>query len=229
MSDDLRDAFGEDIFAEPEEGDTFEEEAGEAQNKTFLIAVAALGGLLFLAIGVFILWALVLNPRMQAQQAAQNASIQATNTEVVKQNGNAEAAAAAGAGSGEEDVRAEETTEEPTDAPEPTVTLTPTPVIKATNTPTLVPTEESGDPEGEGEGEEEETAEPTATPEPRRTPTPTRTPRPTPTPKEALGSSSDTGSGTEATPETGLGEFLLIVVAALLLGLIIFARRLRKV
>ena len=223
MSDDLRDAFGEDIFTEPEEEDTFEEETGEAQNKTFLIAVAVLGGLLFLAIGVFILWALVLNPRMQAQQASQNASIQATNTEVVKQNGESESEATAVG----EAASAEETAEA-TDTPEPTGTPSPTPVIKATNTPAITPTVEPGENAGEGE---EGTAEATATPQPRRTatPTPTRTPRPTPTPKKVSGNSSDTGSSTGSTPETGLGELLLVGVAALLLGLIIFARRLRKV
>ncbi len=227
MSDDLRDAFGEDIFMEPEEEDELEEETGEAQNKTFLIAVAALGGLLFLAIGVFVLWALVLNPRMQAQQAAQNAIIQATNTAIVKLNGEAasEAETATGEASAGE-------TPDPTETLELTITSTPTPVIKATNTPETAPTAEPGEGEpGEGEPGEEETAEAeaTATPEPRRTPTPTRTPRSTPTPKSVGGSSSGTGSSSGATPETGLGEWLLVAVAALLLGLIVFARRLRKV
>ncbi|MCD4738083.1 MAG: hypothetical protein K8R89_02335 [Anaerolineae bacterium] len=222
MSDDLRDAFGEDIFMEPEEEDELEEETGEAQNKTFLIAVAALGGLLFLAIGVFVLWALVLNPRMQAQQAAQNASIQATNTAIVELNG--EAASAAETATGEASAGE---TPDPTETPEPTITPTPTPVIKATNTPETASTAEPG----EGEPGEEETAEAeaTATPEPRRTPTPTRTPRSTPTPKSVGGSSSGTDSSSGATPETGLGEWLLVAVAALLLGLIVFARRLRKV
>lgn len=228
MSDDLRDAFGEDIFMEPEEENEIEEETGEAQNKTFLIAVAGLGGLLFLAIGVFILWALVLNPRMQAQQAAQNANIQATNTAIMQLNGEADSATAAATGEtspGE--------TADPTETPEPTITPTPTPVIKATNTPTIAPTAESGESDlGEESGEEageEEPAEATATPKPRRTPTPTRTPRSTPTPKKVHDSSSDTGSGADATPETGLGEWLLVAMAALLLGLIVFARRLRKV
>jgi hypothetical protein len=239
MSDDLRDAFGEDIFMEPEE-EEFEDQEAESQNKTFLIAVAALGGLLLLAIGVFILWVLVLNPRMQAQQSARNAVIQATNTAIAEMvvNGNTptseEAAPEAEADAGEEGEPEE--TEEPTATETPEPTATNTPVIAATNTPTPEPSatsdevEEETDMEGgeeeEAEGaEDEETAmaTATATSRPRRSPTPTRTPRAT-----ATSSQENEQATVDETPETGLGELVLVIAGGLLIGLIVLARRLRS-
>ncbi len=222
MSDDLRDTFGEDIFSEPEEEEIKPGE-GETQNRTFLIAVAVLGGLLFVAIAAFILWAAVLNPRMQAQREAQNGEIEATNEAImVAMNSTATA---------EAEIAAQQLTPElPTDTPEPTATETP--VIKATNTPTPGPTPEGGE---EGEATPEETAEAsegaTATPQvPRRTPTPTptatRTPRPTATTRAAAATPGT--SGQNETPDTGVGEVLLIIAAGLLISIIAFARRLRK-
>ncbi|MGC9399428.1 MAG: hypothetical protein ACP5HM_09860 [Anaerolineae bacterium] len=219
MSDDLRDAFGEDIFLEPEE-EGIEEQGEEAQNRTFLIAVAVLGGLLLLAIGVFVVWVAVLNPRMQAQQLERNAQIQATNTAI--------AAMVAEGGTPEEEETPPATveegepeeTEEPTATPTPEPTATNTPVIRETHTPTPE-AEEAEEEETEigetEEGEAEETATPT--PRPRRSPTPTRTPRATSTPS----------SGTaDTTPETGFGELVLILAGGLLIGLIVLARRLRS-
>ncbi|MDY0020193.1 MAG: hypothetical protein RBT47_09345 [Anaerolineae bacterium] len=221
MSDDLRDTFGEDIFSEPEEEEIKPGE-GETQNRTFLIAVAVLGGLLFVAIAAFILWAAVLNPRMQAQRTAQNGEIEATNEAImVAMNSTATA---------EAEIAAQQVTPKtPADTPAPTATETP--VIKATNTPTPAPTSEGG----EGEATPEETAEAsedaTGTPQaPRRTPTPaptaTRTPRPTATPR--AGAATPGTSGQNETPDTGLGEILLIIAAGLLISVIAFARRLRK-
>jgi len=221
MSDDLRDTFGEDIFSEPDE--EFEEEEGEGQNRTFLIAVAVLGGLLFFAIAAFIVWAAVLNPRMQAQQAEQNGEISATNEAIMVAMNSTATAEAMGA--------EEQTVEATEEVPEPTATATP--VIKATNTPTATPETTV---EGETTGEEA-SAEGTVTGEeatetaqtPRRTPTtvptatPTRTPRPTPTRTRATSTSE-----TDETPDTGLGEVLLIIAAGLLVTVIVSARKLRK-
>jgi len=194
MSDDLRDAFGDDIFMEPEEEER-EIEGEETQNKTFLFAVAGLGALLFLAIAAFIIWAAILNPRQQANLTAQNEQAQATNEAIlIAQHSTATA-------------EAQPTQEEEATAESPP-TATPTPVIQATHTPTPLATV-TGD-----EGEE---ATPTPTPRPRRTATPTPT----------SGDSSAT-NGPDKPPDTGLGDLLPIIGAVLLLGLIIFARRLRK-
>jgi len=226
MSDDLRDAFGEDIFAEPEE-EALEGEEAEAQNRMFLIAVAVLGGLLLVAIGVFLLWVFVINPSMQAERVEENAAIQATNTaiaEMVANGGTVTSEPIAGEDEGDEEP---EETVEPTKTDTPEPTATDTPVIKATNTPTPEDTEEVGEEDEEDEEDEEEEPEEvaeaevtvTATSRPRRSPTPTRTPRATNTPS---------GNTTDETPETGLGEFVLVIAGGLLIGLIVLTRRLRS-
>ena len=199
MSDDLRDAFGDDVFIEPEEEEK-ETEGEETQNKTFLIAVVGLGALLFLAIAAFIIWAAILNPRQQANLLAQNEQVQATNTAIVVAEHSTATAEAL------------PTEEETATAESVPPTATPTPVIQATHTPTPVPTVA----EGEGGEEATPTAMATATPRPRRTATPT----------PASGGSA--ASETDKPPDTGLGELLPFVAAVLLVGLIILSRRLRK-
>ncbi len=194
MSDDLRDAFGDDIFMEPEE-EELEIEGEETQNKTFLFAVAGLGALLFLAIAAFIIWAVILNPIQQAKLEAQNEETRAANEAIAIARDSTETA------------EARPTQEEAATAESPP-TATPTPVIQVTHTPTPLPTVTGG---------EEETATATATPSPRRTATPTST-----------SGDSSTTSGPAKTPDTGLGDLLPIIGAVLLLGLIIFSRRLRK-
>jgi cytoskeletal protein RodZ len=212
MSDDLFEAFGGDDLFEEEDEELTEAPEGEGQNRTFLIAAGILGGLLLCALIFFAIWALVLNPRMQAsrQQVAQVTATAPAET--------AEPTA-------EEAVEATPT-EEPTDTPEPSPTATPTEVIG----PTSTPTPEAGEGEGEGEGEgagEGAPGDATATPtrEPRRTATPTRTPRPRPTPTRSGGTA---GAGTDRPPDTGLGELSLVAGAMLLVGLFFVARRLRK-
>lgn len=153
MSDDLRDAFGDDIFMEPEEEER-EVEGEETQNKTFLYAVAGLGALLFLAIAAFAIWAFILNPIQQAKLTAQNEQIQADNEAI--------AIAMASTATAEAQPTPEETA-----TVESPPTATPTPVIQATHTPTPLPTV-TGD-------EGEETTPTAATPRPRRTATPTPT------------------------------------------------------
>jgi hypothetical protein len=213
MSDNLFDTFGEEsYFPEEEEGAT-EVAEGEGQNRTFLIAVAVLGGLLVCAIGAFMVWALVINPRMQAQQQAAaglpTPTEEATQIAGVEETpGVGETQPAAGAPSAA------------TNTPKPEVT--PTPVVGPTRTPT--PTAEGG--ESGGTVAEAPTATPTPTTAPRRTPTPipTNTPRPTPTPR----STRPSASGSEQPPNTGLGEVALVGGAVLLVGVFFLARRLRK-
>lgn len=198
MADDLRDTFGDDVFMDAEE-EAPEEEGGEKKNRTFLIGVAVLGGLLLLAIAAFVVWAMVLNPRQTAQQAAENDRIMATNEAVLiamQQTQTVEA----------------QPTSTPTATATPKVepTATPTPVIRATKTPT--PPSETGAVGGESAG--------TPTPGGTATPRTAGTTRPTATPSAT--------SGPSATPDTGLGEVLLIVASGLLAALLIFARKLRR-
>jgi len=102
-----------------------EEEAVEEEgaNRTFIILVGALGGLLALGICAFVAWAFLLAPQRRADIEAQNQITLATNTAVV-----AEAATVP---------PTEKTTTAPTDTPQPTPTKkspTATPVA-ATATP----------------------------------------------------------------------------------------------
>ena len=206
MSDDLFESFSSD--------DLFEEEVenqpeGEGQNKTFIIAVAALGGLLVISLILFGVWAFVINPRMQA-------NLQPTEAVVVVEETPIEDTSTSEADAGETLSVVEES---PTDTPEPT----PTPVVGPTRTPT--PEAAAGD-EGEG-GEGGETAKPTPTSEPRRTPTPSPTRRLVATPKPT--ERAPAGSSSESLSQTGLGEYLLIVGAIALIGVAFFARRLRSI
>ncbi len=218
MSDDL--IFGDDLFTEPEgeeeivEGE--EAEGGEGQNKTFLIAVIGLGSILVCTLLLFAAWILFINPRMQAQQQA--ALLESPTPEVVA--GTTEESPVGEETPAEEAV-AEATTPPPTDTPTPRPTATPTPVVGPTNTPTPSKAATSG--EGvEGEAVASATT-PTPTRRPRRTPTPTPTPRATPTPRSSAVASAQT------TPDTGLGETLLVIAGLILLIILFAARRLRKV
>jgi hypothetical protein len=205
MSDDLFESFGsEDLFEEESEN----EPEGESQNRTFIIAVAALGGLLIISLILFGVWAFVINPRMQA-------NLQPTETVVVVEETPVEDVSTGGE---ETDEAVSVVEESPTDTPEPT----PTPVVGPTKTP--APETEGGD---EGEGGEEETAKPTPTSEPRRTPTPSPTRRPTATPKPTVRAAA--GSSSEALSQTGLGEVMLVIGAVALIGVAFFARRLRNI
>ncbi len=216
MSDDL--IFGDDLFTEPEDEEGIAEEeaeGGEGQNKTFLIAVIGLGSILVCTLLLFAAWIFFINPRMQAQQQA--AQLESTTPEVAA--GPTEELPA-GEGTPVEETVAEATTP-PTDTPTPRPTATPTPVVGPTNTPT--PTEAAISGEGaEGEAIASATT-PTPTRRPRRTPTPTPTPRATPTPR------SSTIASAQTTPNTGLGETLLVIAGLILLIVLFAARRLRKV
>ena len=211
MSDDIFEAFGDE--------DTYQEEEAEAQvdqvqgqNRVFIIAVAVLGGLLVCALISFGVWALVLNRPQQAAPPPTEVAASPTAEMVVEATSTPAAPEATN-------------TPQPTDTPEPTST----PVLG----PTATPTAEGGgdDPLAVGGAatatEPAEEATPTATQEPRRTPTPTRTPRATATPR-VTGAGTSLGGNSGQLSQTGLGEWLLIGAAVLLVGVMITARRLRR-
>lgn len=217
MSDDLFDTLGTDSFFEEEE-ELEEQDTGEQQNKTFLIAVIAMGGLLALALIAFAVWALVINPRMQAQQqivpgVATEAPTLEVETPVSEETPAVE----------------EEPTEEPTPTLEPTATSQPTATPTATPVigPTATPSEDEAAP-GEGEATEGEAGEATPTPSVvRRTPTPAPTDVAAVTPTRTAGAGT-TGATPSRTPDTGLGEVALVIAALLLMAVFFAARRLRQ-
>ncbi|MGD2146901.1 MAG: hypothetical protein PVH41_09430 [Anaerolineae bacterium] len=100
----------EDILPTEEE----EEQAPERarSNRTFVILVAVLGGLLVLAIGAFVAWAAFIAPNLRADIESQNEATFATNTAVAVALAGTETAAAY--------------TPTPTDTPVPTNTPFPT-------------------------------------------------------------------------------------------------------
>jgi hypothetical protein len=208
MSDDVFETFGDDdIFADEEET---EEPEGEGQNRTFIIAVAVLGGLLVCALVAFGVWALFLNKPRQAAPPLTEVVATVTQEAVVE----------------ETDTPVPTETPSPTDTPEPTAT----PLLGPTATATLEAGEEEGamaQAPGEG-GEGQEDVEPTATTAPRRTATPEPTARATSTPQSEV-SNGGTGfsQSTGELSQTGLGEWLLIGGAVLLVAVMFIARRLR--
>lgn len=217
--DDLRDVLGEE-YADLSEGAESSEEqpkSGEGSNRTFIIAVAILAGVLFCVAAAFVIVQLIVKPAMQANQVGQQAALEMTATSQaieVAMNGTATAEA----------LPTEPPTEEPT-ATLPPPTPTATPVLGPTNTPTPSPTVAAQEtPAKTAPGVVAQASTPTTSP--RRTPTPTATPRNTPkpgaTPKPTVNASG------QQPPQTGLGEVLLVVAAGLLLGIIFLARRLRK-
>ncbi len=120
-------------------------EEEERPNRTFIILVAAMGGILALGICAFVVWALVGNRWIQDRIQAQNQAIQATNTAVA--------------------VAVAETA---TADAQPTATLTPAPTDTPTLTPTRTPTPK---PPHATSSPTPATAEPTATRRPTATST----------------------------------------------------------
>jgi cytoskeletal protein RodZ len=216
--DDLFDAFGGDDIYEDDEEMT-ETVEGEGQNRTFIIAVAVLGGLLVCALIAFGVWAFVLN-RPQPAQVTPTETPTPTADVAVEMTETAESVAAT----------QEAASPTPTETPEPTSTSTP--VVGPTSTPTSEAGEdgegdEAGEEDGEG-GVASGDAEPTATSRPRRTPTPTRTPRSSPTPRN--GSPAEEGfggSGPEELADTGLGEWVMVGAAVVLIAVMVVARKMR--
>ena len=70
------DLYTDEELYEDEEEEAIEE---EGSNRTFIILVASLGGLLAVTVCIFVVWALVISPRMAADRVAQNQAIEATN------------------------------------------------------------------------------------------------------------------------------------------------------
>ncbi len=112
-------------------------EEEERPNRTFIILVAALGGILALGICAFVVWALIGNRWVQDRIQTQNQTIQTTNTAVA--------------------VAVAETA---TADAQPTATLTPVPTDIPTLTPTRTPTPK---PPPATSSPTPATAEPTAT------------------------------------------------------------------
>ena len=167
-------------YAEDEEEEAVEEEGA---NRTFIILVSALGGLLAVAICAFVVWALWIAPGMRADLEAQNQATLATYTAVAATT-EAEMAEA---------LPAPTETSAPTETPRPTRTRPPT-ATAAPETPTATPGEVA--------------AAPTATSSPAATERPTSTP----SPATAEGV-PETGIGTLGAGALAVGLlFLLIVV-----------------
>jgi len=224
MSDNVFDTFGDDddIFAEDEEE---QQPEGEGQNRTFIIAVAVLGGLLVCALISFGVWALVLNKPQQATPPVTEIVATVTVEAPAAEADTTEPATETPAPTDTPEPATE--TPAPTDTPEPTAT----PLLGPTATPTLTDEEaDAAESMAAAPGDTEaEDAEPTATQAPRRTPTPTRTPRATSTPRPGTGETA-TGYGASSSGElsqTGLGEWLLVGGAVLLVAIVVLARRLR--
>jgi hypothetical protein len=128
--------FEEILPAEEEEGVQELEQALEPEqerareedgtNRTFIILVAVLGGLLVLGVGAFVAWAVFIAPNVRANIESQNAATFATNTAVAIAAAATETVAAF--------------TPTPTDTPIPTDT----PV--ATDTPTPRPPTDTPEP-----------------------------------------------------------------------------------
>lgn len=173
------------LFPDEEEEATAEEGA----NRTFIILVGALGGLLALGLCIFAVWAFVINPRMTEDRLAQNQSIEATNTAI--------AALAAGETATPEAPPDTAEPPAPSDTPEPIATEPPT---AEPETPEATPSESAtgGTPAGAA-------AASTATPRP------TATRRPTATPTLASGDVPDTGVSTLGASALAVGLLFLLV------------------
>ena len=203
-----------DLYADEElyEDEEEEEEVaeGEGPNRTFIILVAALGGLLAVTVCIFVIWALVINPRMAGDRVAQNQAIAATNEALLATAGMLTGTLTIEGAAPETEVAAD--TPVPTDVPEPTDTATPRPATATPGlpTPTVAEAAETT-PVDTPEVTPAEVAE-------ANTPTPMATPRPTPTPRP----------GKTGVPETGIGALGASVLAVGLLFLLIVVRRMRR-
>jgi len=185
-----------------EEEEAIEEEGA---NRTFIILVGALGGLLAVGLCMFAIWAFIINPRTAADRRAQNESIEATNAAIAAQS-------AAGTVSPEASPDTADTPA-PTDTPEPTETEAPTETPEETVEGTVQAT-----PAEAATGPTVTAAAAEATVEPTATLKPTATRRPAPTSK----------SGDDNLPGTGVGVLGASTLAVGLLFLLVVVRRVRR-
>ncbi len=228
--DDLRDVFSDYDTEAPEEDET---SSGEGNNRTFMIIAGVMAFVIICAIGSLIGFLVFVRPNLQQQSV----DIELTNTAVMIAMNATETVMA----------MPPTPTETPTETPTPTPTSTP--VIPPTNTPTETPTpsptssETATTPQATravGTGRSTATPKATATTAPDTAPTvePTRRGQATPagearpataTPEPGTRNTPvPTKNGSDAPPKTGLGEVLLVLVGAMLLGVVFLARRLRK-
>jgi hypothetical protein len=172
-----------DFFAEDEEEVPSDEaETEEKSNRTFIVLVAALGGLLALGVCAFIIWMTVIAPRMRSSVVESNQAIEATN-ESVAATSTAIAEAAV--------VAAKTEAAAPTATPRPTNTSIPTASPRPTDTPS--------------DGEDELEAA-TATPRP------TATRRATPTETVSGSEVPDTGIGVLGIGALAVGLLIALLI-----------------
>ncbi|MCP4537550.1 MAG: hypothetical protein GY832_10420 [Chloroflexi bacterium] len=205
------DLYGEEELYEDEDEEAIEE---EGSNRTFIMLAGGLGGLLAITICIFLVWALVISPRMATNRVAENDAIATQNAEAMALMAT--------------DTVAPEPTEEPAGtepteaAPEPTDTVVPP---TATRRPTATP--QSEDPTETSEEAADATPEETVETSPENaadateetaTPRPQATSRPTATPS----------SRKSGVPETGIGTFATAVLAVGLMFLLFAVRRMRQ-
>jgi outer membrane biosynthesis protein TonB len=177
------------------------EEGDERQNRTFIVLVAAMGGLLLIGIVAFCAWAALVGRGMVSGQAAVPPT--PTTVEIAAEDMTATIEAVTPT----ETVPTEETVETPSPPPSPSPTtpqrtpaLTASPGATTTGTPIEV-------------GEVTPAASPTRETTPNTTDT---TPQATKTP------------ATNGSPaQTGIGAFTAVILAGGLLILLVVARRLR--
>lgn len=204
--------YSDEELYEDEEEEAIEE---EGPNRTFIILVGSMGGLLAVAICIFAVWAFVISPRMTADRVAQNDAIRATNEALLAETGMVTGTVSL------EETATDTPVPVPADTSEPTETAKPPTATPRPATATPAPDMLTGTPEGATEATPAETIE--ATPAEvamagTATPRPTAIQRTTPTPRP----------GKTGVPETGIGTLGASVLAVGLLFLLIVVRRLRQ-
>jgi len=219
-----------DFFEEEEEEQEPEPEAGDSEkpNRTFIILVGALGGLLAIGICAFAIWMIVVAPRMRQDVAASNQAIEATN-EAVRATTTAMAVAAIDVAKTEAAAPTE--IPQPTIPPEPTDTPAPTEVL-----PTATVESVEGQDEPEAEATESQATESQATEsqatesqatEAQKTPV-TNSEEATPRPTATRRATATVTSGGSSVPETGVGVFGAALLGLVLVAALVFVRHARR-
>lgn len=202
----------------------FLEEEESSNRRPFLMAVGVLVTL-FILMGICTAFFLI-NNRAAEERDTEVAAIETRNAET--EASNAATAIAATETAVAIPTETPVPTEAPTDTPAPaTLTPTSTPVVEDTTDEEAVIEIEEG--EGDGTGEETDTTDDetdVTDSEDDSTDAEAADEDATPTPISAL---SETGDGSEgdALPQTGLDTWGVVLVAFVLVGLFVFARRLR--